>query len=388
MKTTTLAIAAAMAAGTVTRSNFAQTTRTVCPDPSCDYSRIQDAVDASADGDTIEVGPGVYSEVLSFHGKAIRVVSTDGPSSTFIDKPLEAGNGIPGGHPSSPTVVFESGEGRDSVLDGFTIRKGTGRFTPAWPCDCDGWQLGGGIFIANASPLIRNCVVRENSCFTYHSRGGGVYVAGGSPRFEGCDFLFNGAGGGYGRGGGAWIAGDAEFFDCDFQFNTANSYHYGFGGAIWVEGGSPLLDSVRIVSNVASHGVGGLRASSTTRLTRVYLSGNSGLAVEGRPVDMGGNVLDGDCDNDGVPDSEQIASGQSPDLDGDGVPDHCACLFGPIDCCAADVTFDGFVDGSDLSVLLGFWGSSPAWSPADITRDGVVDGADLSVLLGSWGECP
>jgi len=369
----------------------AQTAWTVCQSGRCDFTTIGAAVAAASNGDTIAVGPGVYSEVLDFHGKAVAVVSTDGPTSTFIEKPIDAGNGVPGGAPSSPTVIFESGEGRNSILDGFTIRKGTGRFTPAWACNCDGWQLGGGIFITNASPLIRNCVVRENSCFTYHSRGGGVYVAGGSPRFEGCELLLNGAGGGYGRGGGAWISGNAEFFDCDFRLNTANSYHHGFGGAIWVEGGSPLFHFVRIVYNVASHGVGGIRVTSTTQLNHVYLSGNSDIAMDGTPINLGGNVLDGDCDGNGVLDKDEIASGQSLDLNGNGVPDHCECLFSPTDCvdpCPADLNHDGTVGGADISVLLGYWGLSGKNVVGDLTNDGTVNGADLSVLLGSWGPCP
>ncbi len=380
-------ILAAVAAMGTTSAMLGQHTWTVCQDGTCDFVTIQDAVDAAADGDSITVSPGVYVETLTFGGKGITVLSTHGPAHTFIDKPLSAGNGVPGGNPSSPTVMFEHGEDRSAVLDGFTIRKGTGRFSAAWPCDCDGWQLGGGIFIANASPLIRNCVVRENNCFTYHSRGGGIYIGGGSPRFEHCEVILNGAGGAYGRGGAAWISGDAEFFDCSFRLNTTNSYHYGSGGGVWVEGGSPLLDSVRIVQNAASHGIGGLRLTSTTRLHRIYVSGNTDPAVDGTGIDLGGNVLDGDCDGNGQSDADEIASGNSPDMNGDGVPDHCECLFGPISCCPADINLDGAVTGSDLTLVLGFWGPRPAWAPADINQDGVVDGADLAVLLGSWGPC-
>jgi len=48
-----------------------------------------------------------------------------------------------------------------------------------------------------------------------------------------------------------------------------------------------------------------------------------------------------------------------------------------------DLNGDGVVDGSDLGMLLGAWGS--AGGAADLNGDGVVDGADLGTLLGAWG---
>lgn len=47
-----------------------------------------------------------------------------------------------------------------------------------------------------------------------------------------------------------------------------------------------------------------------------------------------------------------------------------------------DIDGDGAVDGADLGLLLGAWGTKdPA---ADLNGDGVVDGADLGTLLGAW----
>jgi hypothetical protein len=49
---------------------------------------------------------------------------------------------------------------------------------------------------------------------------------------------------------------------------------------------------------------------------------------------------------------------------------------------AGDLNGDGAVDGADLGVLLGAWGTDdPA---ADLNDDGTVDGADLGVLLAAW----
>lgn len=55
-----------------------------------------------------------------------------------------------------------------------------------------------------------------------------------------------------------------------------------------------------------------------------------------------------------------------------------------IDECTADLTGDGFVDGSDLGILLSQWGTD---GTADLDFDGVVGGGDIGLLLASWGPC-
>lgn len=54
---------------------------------------------------------------------------------------------------------------------------------------------------------------------------------------------------------------------------------------------------------------------------------------------------------------------------------------------AADLNFDGHVDGFDLGLLLGGWGSCLVVDPclADLNGDGEVNGFDLGILLGAWG---
>jgi hypothetical protein len=83
-----------------------------------------------------------------------------------------------------------------------------------------------------------------------------------------------------------------------------------------------------------------------------------------------------DCNDNGIPDSCDIAAGVLTDSDGDGVPDGCEPVL------PGDVNGDGVVDGEDLGLVLGAWGTAdPA---ADLNADGVVDGADLGVVLGGW----
>jgi len=61
----------------------------------------------------------------------------------------------------------------------------------------------------------------------------------------------------------------------------------------------------------------------------------------------------------------------------------------PAPACPADLNGDGSVNGQDLGILLGAWGTcvDPLSCPADLNADGSVNGQDLGILLGSWGPC-
>jgi hypothetical protein len=58
---------------------------------------------------------------------------------------------------------------------------------------------------------------------------------------------------------------------------------------------------------------------------------------------------------------------------------------GPVTC-TADLNLDGVVNGADLTILLGSWGTNDP--VADLSGDGLVGGADLTIMLGNWGVCP
>ena len=50
-----------------------------------DYMKIQEAIDAAVDGDTVLVAPGTYVENIKYRGKAIVVKSSHGSEGTVID---------------------------------------------------------------------------------------------------------------------------------------------------------------------------------------------------------------------------------------------------------------------------------------------------------------
>jgi len=128
------------------------------------FPTIQDAIDNAFPGDVIWVSPGTYVENLDFQGKAITVRS-------FMGSEFQPGI-VPGLHDTilegaggASVVTFDSGEGNDSVLQGFTIQNGTGSIPLGL-----GEVYGGGILCVNASPTILGNVVRNNTAIY----GGGI----------------------------------------------------------------------------------------------------------------------------------------------------------------------------------------------------------------------
>src|SRR4051812_28860862 len=123
-----------------------------------DAPSIQQAIDAAAIGDTVLVSPGTYTENITFRGKVITVESEQGPEVTIID-----------GSAAGSVATFTSGETRNAMLRGFTMRNGRNSFN------------GGGVLIQNSSPsIVGNIIIGNGSC-----SGAGVYSSFGSPLIQG-----------------------------------------------------------------------------------------------------------------------------------------------------------------------------------------------------------
>ena len=128
-----------------------------------EYGTIQAGISAASEGDTVLVSAGTYSGDgslnLDFQGKGILVTSAEGADNTVIDC-REAARG----------VIFSSGEGEDSIFEGFTIRNGYVGID----------EVGGGILIYLAYPTIRNNIIED--CYGY--LGGGIGCIGGGGIIE------------------------------------------------------------------------------------------------------------------------------------------------------------------------------------------------------------
>ena len=114
------------------------------------YPTIQAAIDAAKDGDVVVVLPGTYHENINFLGKAITVQSTDPSNPDVVDTTVIDGQDI-----DYSIVRFANNETATSVLSGLTIEGGH-------KYDA---HVGGGIYVREASPTIRNNHIRNQAAF-------------------------------------------------------------------------------------------------------------------------------------------------------------------------------------------------------------------------------
>jgi Right handed beta helix region len=208
---------------------------------------IQAAVSGAEAGDEIVVHPGEYPERLDLLGKAITLRALN--PATDLGDPLD---------PSVATIVdlsgvggsavrCVSGEAADTIIDGFTLRHGTGSETP------DGsYSGGGGILAYQSSPTIRRCVIRDNSGLT----GAGMLNHQGShPPIVACVFQSNNTDD-YGDGGGMYNAGNSHpaVTDCRFVSNRA----WFWGGAMYNDESTPVVRGCRFQGNRTNYAGGAI----------------------------------------------------------------------------------------------------------------------------------
>jgi hypothetical protein len=152
-----------------------------------DQPTIQAGIDAAADGDTVLVSQGTYTENINFHGKGILVASHYilDLDSDFIDSTVIDGS-QPTNEDTASCVLFITDEDSTSVLQGFTLRGGTGT---RWRDEHGAgiYVEGGGILCALSSPVIKNNVITGNEAIrrppgTVSAGGGGIRCGDGSPQ--------------------------------------------------------------------------------------------------------------------------------------------------------------------------------------------------------------
>ena len=227
-----------------------------------EYPTIQAGIDAAADGDIVLVAKGTFTgtgnKYISLLGKAITVKSISGPEHSVID-----GEGV------GRIFHLKDSEGTDTVIDGFTIKRGNAKqeFN----------NRGGGIFFDRSSPTIQHCVVTENialdagglyifysspyviNCVITNNSGGlgaGIYCADSSPVINSCIVSNN-------DGGGIAISffSDASITNCIISGN----YSIGNGGGVWCGSNSYIaITNCTIVKNIVGENGGGIYINGFT----------------------------------------------------------------------------------------------------------------------------
>lgn len=210
-------------------------TITVKQDGTGDYTVIQNAINASINGDTVLVYPGTYYENIDFAGHSITLSSlvlTTGELnykySTIID-----------GDSTGSCVRTSTNE--ISSLIGFTLQHGSGSIF-----DIENRFLGGGIYIEDASLDIINCIVKNNFACTV---GGGIYCAFGGNCYLSGTSIFNNHS--YGAGGGL-VYGFEGFVELD-SINRCSIYsnYSSRGSDLWKRNENPFsvyLDTCTVLN--------------------------------------------------------------------------------------------------------------------------------------------
>jgi parallel beta-helix repeat protein len=213
------------------------------------------------------VADGIYkgagNKDLNFFGKAIIVLSENGPESTKIECE-GSGRGF----------YFGNHEGSDSVLEGFSINNGsttgitcTDRSSPIIT-NCiiadfhdDSW--GGGIYCSlGASPIIDNCIISGNYA---EIAGGGIYIYSSTPIIKNTDIIDNGS---WDFGGGIYCAYcSPSISNCIIQGNGVDG--------IFMEYSSPSITNCVIKDNHSYDWGGGITCfNSSSIVTNCIISEN------------------------------------------------------------------------------------------------------------------
>lgn len=207
-------------------------------------TNIQDAVDASTNGDSVLVTNGIYATggrkwfdsgtnrvTLT---NAVTLQSVNGPLVTFI-----VGNRVAGTGPALTNAARCVGMGNNAVLSGFTLTNGEA----GW----GNYPGGGGVAnLTSGTSTVTNCILTGN--LATNNIGGGAYRV----KLINCLLTRNSAG----QGGGAAAC---TLVNCLVVSNTAF-----YGGGVFGDstGGTSSLTNCTIVGNSATTG-GGVNNSSS-----------------------------------------------------------------------------------------------------------------------------
>ncbi|MBA8886674.1 hypothetical protein FHW12_000865 [Dokdonella fugitiva] len=229
-----------------------------------EYATIQQAIDASSNGDFVLVSPGTYHERITIDGRAIAVIGEAGAAATTIDADYLG------------TAVTITNATRATTLQSFTITRGRGDY-------------GGGVLVNGGSASIIGNRIQGNLGASF---GNGIMLWGGSAYVFGNVIVDNASGnfssGGGGGGGIGVLGGDgAEIRGNVISRNSTDAYTS--GGGIYIDGGGAMAIVGNIITdNTAPSEGGGIAMFNGTdaRIENNLITGNRVLSPSG----FGGGV--------------------------------------------------------------------------------------------------
>ena len=129
------------------------------------FPSVSLAMSMAENTDTLIMDPNTYYEQINFNGKPVHLRSTDPNDPNVVAATIIDANGVGNG------VTFSNAEDANSIIQGLTIRNAQS----AW------WYAG--INCTNASPAIRDCVLRNNYS--------GIYLDHSTAEITNCQGIYN-----------------------------------------------------------------------------------------------------------------------------------------------------------------------------------------------------
>ena len=178
-----------------------------------EFLAIQDALNMAAPADTIKVHADIELPTVTIQGKGLQIYG--GYADGYVDRDAAGTPTVVEGNPNNPALQFSGAVDQTTVIDGFQVQGGGGRFYADIPYP---GNYGGGIMCNGVSPTLRNLIVTGNTVGSNSVLGLG--------------------------GGIALSNSEAVLENITVTGNTAM-----YGGGIFIYAGSPTLDTVTITAN-------------------------------------------------------------------------------------------------------------------------------------------
>ncbi len=367
-----------------------------CEDGSIEhpFDSIQESIDSAQNDDMILVADGTYTGAgnrdIDFKGKAVTLRSLNGPENCIIDCQ---------GTPSEPHrgFWFGSGEGNDSILDGFTITNGYGLI---YNLGSIGERSVGGAILCglSSSPTIIDCIIKSN-CAVY---GGGIFCVGSSntTSIRNCIIINNSVNN---NGGGIFCWGGCVTIN--YSTISRNSANGDGGGIRTYRGSNSEIKHCILWDNIAPVGpeIGLHSTNHPSTLTVSYCDVKGGEAAA--YVEPGCTLIWGEGNIDADPcfaDPEEDDYHLRSQL-GRYVPVDPAEFGGQKGLWARDDVTSPCIDAGNPQVNpmnepmpnggrvnIGAYGNTEQaglseWRiVSDINRDGIVNMLDLAELSADW----
>ena len=377
-----------------------------------EYRHIQHAIDLAQPGDVILLAEGLYrgegNTWVEFNGKVVTLRCAGPPATCVVD-----GDGVEQG------FRFLNGESAKTRVEGLTITNCSvgvlsshGSSPLIEGCRIVG-NIGSGVYTLYGSrPLFRRCAIAGNysqgvycweghpiveSCLIVDNRGYGTYAREGSSPIL-AHSTISGNGNALRFVGGAPIVHDSIIWGngsaasprvavseeavltlqyCDIEGGQAAVYADAGSAIVWgagnIDANPRFLDADGPDDDNLAWEDNDHHLSPTSICINsgdpAYVPDTGEADIDSDPrvlfgvADIGADEANAfaDCDNNGVPDSHEIAAGIATDCNDNGVPDACDIADTPAPGGSADCNNNDLPDECDIAVP--FETSSPLLSP-------------------------